>query len=669
MKAKIFSACFFLFFIPTIIFSQEKMNTKKWRKTERDSMAKAQLFFDEGLQNMALPIFAKLQNDHPTELYLKYVTAVSAINRSDWHTRSYTFLHDIYLKHKKIHNLEFYLAKASHHAHKFDEAILYLDQFQKNQKKIDPAETKEIPVLRNYIANAKILIPQPRPATITNIGGPVNTYNSEYSPVFNADESVMIFTYVGEKSTGGLQNAYNEPDIYGIYYEDVFTSKKVNGSWSEPEPIVNINTNLNDAAICFSHDGQSLFVFRDDKTNGGDILLSKLIGIEWSVPEPLYGDVNTPSWEGSISLSPNERTIIFASERPGGLGGKDLYISDLQSDGSWGTARNMGDKINTPFDDDAPFYHPDGKTMIYSSKGHNSMGGYDIFRAEMGADSTWTMIENLGYPTNTTDDDIYYVMSADGKRGYYASSKEGGEGMQDIYLVAPAIPGFNPSLVLLSGVTTLKTVNVESEIEITLPGGRSYMTLHSNSESGKYLVTLPGGYDYTIRYKLKTHNDQVKTLELKNLSAYEERVINIDFNKVDSVPVVATNTIVATPTVATTNTVAATNTVTTNTIPDVTSTMTKEGLIFKVQIAAYKVPANYSWKHLEGKGNVEKMILDDGVTRFTIGGEFKTLDEANGYCDNVRGAGQKDAFVTAIYNGKRVYLEELEAKGIIPKRK
>jgi hypothetical protein len=365
--------------------------------------------------------------------------------------------------------------------------------------------------------------------------------------------------------------------------------------------------------------------------------------------------------------------VIYASERPGGFGGKDLYASFLQPDSTWGASINLGDKINTPYDDDAPFLHPDGKTMIFSSKGYNSMGGFDIFRAEMSADSSWALVDNLGYPINTPDDDIYYVLSPDGKRGYYASGKDGGLGLQDVYMITPGMEGFNPIVCLLSGTTTKNKSAVQAEIEIFRENGISVQKLNSKNYDGKYLVNLQGGYEYKIIYKLLGGGEQSRTLDLRGLVSYQERVIDVEFN--DTLIAVVKNNLESKPE----NDKAKSEVKVIeenkdkkaeekNIVPDVTSKMTKEGLIFKIQIAAYKYPSNYSWPHLKGKGKVEKIKLDDEITRFTIGGEFKNLDEANIYCKSIRESGQPDAFVTAIYNGKRVYLEELEAKGIIPKQ-
>lgn len=231
-----------------------------------------------------------------------------------------------------------------------------------------------------YCNNGKILVAAAVDAKIENIGDILNTVGSEYAPVVSSDESVIIYTYTGDQSVGGLQNDYNQPDTFGLYYEDVFISHKEGGNWVTPSGIgANINSNLNDAAIAISNDGQKLFIFKDNSYDGGDIYISTNDSASWSNPEKIKGDVNTAAWEGSASLSADEKTLYFASERPGGYGGRDLYKATLLADGSWGNVQNLGMNVNTIRNDDAPFIHPDGKTLIYSSEALNSMGSYDIF--------------------------------------------------------------------------------------------------------------------------------------------------------------------------------------------------------------------------------------------------------------------------------------------------
>ena len=647
----------FSFFLLLNGFSQGTMKTRKWRKSEKDSLLKAQTLFQEENFLLALPIFEKIEQNHPKELYLKYVVGIAGLYRSDVHQKSLEYLLIVYEKNKKAAGIRYDLARAYHYNYKFDEALLMLEEFLKD-KKITEKEKKDALQLIEYCNNGKILVATPVDAKIENIGDILNTVGSEYVPVISSDESVIIYTYTGDQSVGGLQNGYNQADSFGIYYEDVFISHKEGSNWVTPSSIgTNINTNAHDAAIAISNDGQKLFIFKDDSYDGGDIYISSLDSTDWSSPERLKGEINTAAWEGSASLSADEKTLYFSSERPGGYGGRDLYKASLMADGSWGNAQNLGSKINTVRDDDAPFIHPDSRTLIYSSQALNSMGSYDIFLTEYNAsDSSWSTPKNIGYPINTPDDDRYFVLSTDGNRGYYASGKEGGFGLHDIYIVDMPDDFAKPNVIMVKGITTLDEKPIEAIVQVDMTdNNQNYRTINSNPAEGNYLVNLVAGHNYKITYKLNGFPDQIKTVDATAIKGYSEFVYNINFStKVDTVKIDST----ALAKVDTTKS-------TTVNISDV-GNFAKEGLEFKVQIAAYNLPKNYKYDHLKGLGDVEKLVLQDGITRFTIGGSFKTLNEAIIHRYKVQGAGQTDAFVTAIYQGKRVYLEDLEKLGLIP---
>jgi hypothetical protein len=309
------------------------------------------------------------------------------------------------------------------------------------------------------------------------------------------------------------------------------------------------------------------------------------------------------------------------------------------------------------FDDDAPFIHPDGITMLYSSKGLNSMGGYDIFKTELQKDSTWSKPENIGYPINTPDEDIYFVLAANGTTGYYASGKSGGYGLQDIYKVDVSKVLKTPPVFMLSGITTVETKPVMAQIKVEIQDKNSmFREFSSNSLTGNYLVNLPPGANYRVTYSLKDYPAQTVNVEAIVLKDYTEKTVNINFF-IPKDTVAKTDSLLAKTDTTHKTEVAGTTDI---------GNSGKEGLEFKVQIAAYNLPKNYRYEYLKGLGKVEKLLLNDGITRFTIGGAFRTLNEANAHKDKVRAAGQTDAFVTAIYNGKRVYLEDLEKMGLVP---
>jgi outer membrane protein OmpA-like peptidoglycan-associated protein len=242
----------------------------------------------------------------------------------------------------------------------------------------------------------------------------------------------MIFT---SRREGGIGIGNVDKDLE--FFEDIYISEFKDGEWQPAQNIgTNINTEYHDASIGLSGDGKTLFLYKDE--NGGDIYVSNQHKDgTWSKPEALSHNINSSYNENSVSISPDGQTLFFTSDRPGGKGGIDIYMSKLDKKGNWGKPTNMGAPINTSSDEDGPFIDYDGKTLYFSSRGLEGMGGYDIFVTEYdSAAKKWSEPVNIGYPINTPDEDIYFVKSGDQRFGYYASVKDGGAGEKDIYKVA-----------------------------------------------------------------------------------------------------------------------------------------------------------------------------------------------------------------------------------------
>ncbi len=685
MLSKNFSLLILLLTFSINIFSQNT-NTKKWRKTEKDTMAKAVLMYNDANYLLALPLFENLYNARPKEEFLKYCYGKCALYRSDKHEIALKLLSEVYEKNKKVDNIEYDFARANHFNYKFDEALALLDKYL-SKKGLSPEFKNNANQLKQYCINGKELYANPKSAKITNFGNGINTKNDEYVPVISADESIMIYTYRGPESIGGLQNEFKVADKYGSYFEDVFQAVQIDGQWTKPLPINNVNTNSHDGAIALSADGFYLFVYRDSGDDHGDIYMSNSLSGEWSFPQKLRGEVNSYSWEGSCSMTANGKYLYFSSERGGGFGGKDIYRATLLPDSTWGNVVNLGDSINTALDDDAPFIHPDGITLFYSSKGKNSMGGYDIFQSRLNwKDSTFSKPINLGYPINTTDDDIYYVLSANGDRGYYASGKSGGEGLKDIYTVYPGYVGKKPSIYIVKGKIKAEGMPIAASVlvEIVDQNNKKLGEYVSSSSTGNYLVCLPSGGMFKLTYKYTNYPHKTLDINTTILEGYNEKLFDINFNFADTLKPVAIlvpakDTVVAVvgpvkplkeplvkePVVKNDN--FKPNTILQQKIMDYSTkygSISAEGLLFRVQIAAYKFPKNLTYKSLNGLGKVENFLLDDGITRITSGGEFKTLKQAYEHNKKVVLKGQKEAFVIILYNGKRIYLEDLEKMGI-----
>ena len=312
---------------------------------------------------------------------------------------------------------------------KFDSAIIFYLRFRAGQSK-QPSGIKSGEVEKRIIEceSGKKLMSEPRKFVVTNLGAAINSPFEDYAPVLTEDEKLIVFT--SRRPAGNLSD---KTSADGKYFEDVFFSYWQDGNWSAAKNMDRpVNTPFHDSDLALSADGKQLFLYTDE--NEGDILVSDLINGKWSQPQLLPSPINTRYHESSVSISSDGKKIFVASERPGGLGGSDIYVTEKNKFGQWGPATNLGPSVNSAWDDDSPFIDYDGNILYFSSTGHNSMGGYDIFRS-LRKPGKWSIAENLGFPINTPGPDSYFVSTKDGKRGYYSSVREEGFGEEDIYLI------------------------------------------------------------------------------------------------------------------------------------------------------------------------------------------------------------------------------------------
>jgi outer membrane protein OmpA-like peptidoglycan-associated protein len=382
--------------------------------------------------------------------------------------------------------------------------------------------------------------------TITNIGQSINTPYDEYAPIISADGSMMIFTssrpiYKADidKKMQGMEN------VYVSYYDDM------SWKWSEAKllgPTIN-QPWKNNSAIALSNDGQRMLLYRGDPD--GNIYESDLVGEEWSEPVKLPKPINSSSHESSASISPDGRTIYFISNRRGGQGKLDIWVCHQDNMG-WGKAENLGSAINTSEDEEGVFIHPDGKTLFFSSKGHNSMGGYDIYKTVLD-EGVWSTPINMGDSINTPKDDLFFSLTANGKTGYYSSTRPGGMGQKDIYEINfknkkqskkialaknnvtndPAAADEEitnsdkdqPNLTLFKGIV-IDYDSFEplgSEIEITDNDKNQVIaTIKSNSASGKFLASLPAGKNYGLTINKKGYLFYSENFNIPASAAYKE---------------------------------------------------------------------------------------------------------------------------------------------------
>ena len=286
--------------------------------------------------------------------------------------------------------------------------------------------TREIEMCKN----AKILMANPVKEfefgqlkgnlSIVPLNDNINSRFDDYSTLFLPYDSVLIFTSRRKGYSGKKLDFWDDK-----YFEDIYISTLEPGGWS-PAKVMDktINTRDHDASNSISNDGKTLFIYRGQ--HKGTFLKSYQADGKWGIPMQLSynsdSTINSESWESTMNLSNTGDTIYIVSDREGGLGGRDIYWVIKKSDGTFGKPNNIGDSINTKYNEDAPFITSDGKTLYFSSEGHNSMGGFDIFKSEK-MPGGWSKPVNLGHPINTTCDDIYFTINHKGDRAYYSSSK------------------------------------------------------------------------------------------------------------------------------------------------------------------------------------------------------------------------------------------------------
>ena len=327
--------------------------------------------------------------------------------------------------------LHYLLARALHLAGQWDAAI---KEYELARPVAAEATSDDVAVTTDDLARrvrechrGQQMQAHPVRVQLENAGPAINSTMSDYAPLISADESVLLLTSRRLGSTGGQLDSEGDGML-----EDIYQSDWNGTAWGPSRNLgAPINTTHHDATVGLSADGQRLLVYLED--NEGDIYESNLIGNTWSKPKSLGSRLNTRYKESSACYSPDGKYVYFVSDRPdGNRGGRDIYRLELDARTP---AENLGQVINSPYDEEGVFMHPDGKTLYFSSQGHDSMGGYDIFKSTLNDKGQWSEPENLGWPINTPDDDAYFVLSASGQHGYYSSDQPGGLGGKDIYRV------------------------------------------------------------------------------------------------------------------------------------------------------------------------------------------------------------------------------------------
>lgn len=343
--------------------------------------------------------------------------------------------------------------------------------------------------------HANFFINNPIDINVENMGSAVNSMYDDHSPLIAVSETRLFFT-----SRRNWIKLSMLPD--GQYAEKIYTVPLAANNWESARLLkVFFKQNEHEAAASLSPDGNEIVLFRNDE-HGKSLYRSHYSGKTWSQPEKFPFPINSYSEETHGSISADKSTFFFTSDREGGLGGLDIYMVKKLPNGKWGQPRNLGSNINTEFDEETPMIHYDGRTLYFSSEGHNTMGRLDVFYSQMNADSTWEFPVNMGYPINTPDDDFFFVPTINKSHAYYASSKFADNyGGSDIYHVK------------FDANSETELAVIEGEIDNNL--GTNYETMRvlvtrtkdnmlvgdyrPSPSTGKYMMFLENGFEYEVK--------------------------------------------------------------------------------------------------------------------------------------------------------------------------
>lgn len=356
---------------------------------------------------------------------------------------------------------------------------------------------KNKPIAEKNIRNCLFAIEAIKKPVLFNpvsVGNGINTADDEYWPSITADGQTLMFTRQERTYYTGKMSSFQE-DFYISFMTDAGWGKAVNAG----EPL---NTSNNEGAQTLSSSGNYMYFTACERSGGlgsCDLYFSAFNNNRWTLPHNLGWPVNTTSWESTPSISADGDMLFFSSSRPGGIGGKDLWVSFMTPKGTWANPVNLGKVVNTPGDEMSPFIHFDGRTLYFASDGRPGMGGLDIFMTKMKDDTTWTEPQNLGYPVNTSSDDMGLVIDASGQKAYFSSKRDNQNGKDIFSFNLDESMRPNPVSYLKGKVTDKETgqlLKANYEL-INLTTGKATIK-SSTDDQGNFLVCLPSGFNYGI---------------------------------------------------------------------------------------------------------------------------------------------------------------------------
>jgi outer membrane protein OmpA-like peptidoglycan-associated protein len=510
-----------------------KVDSKKNDHADKKNIHLAREYFRVEEYGQAVKLYEELAKKYPQNENYMYYLGVCYLKLGDKEKALKYFSQCREDNAKGQIDFNYYMAKSFQLGHHFDDALHYYQIYRDTLSHTKTPEkfehlVSEIDREIDRCKNAVELMKHPQNVEIINFGKNVNTEFSEYMPVITIDETEMMFTSRRPNTLGGGKDPAD-----GIWYEDIYTTAKTDSGWGAPKNMgAPVNTPTHDATVCLSADGQKLFIYKSqverlsDNFNG-DIYVTELKdSSKWTIPRKVDYNVNSNFWEPSGSISATEDKFFFSSDRPRHNDphrkDRDIYMVQKGANGQWSQPKNLN--FNTDAQEDAPFFHPDGRTLFFSTDGKGSVGGFDIFKTTyVDSTDTWTEPVNIGFPYNTPGDDIYIEWSADGKRAYFSSMRDDSYGGQDIYM-AKSLTSKNSMAIMIGRVFDDETKKpLEAEIIVMDNAGNEVIgVFKSVASSGKFSLALPSGTNYGISINKDGYLFHSENIQIPHLAEFSE---------------------------------------------------------------------------------------------------------------------------------------------------
>jgi len=546
--------------VVTLLYCSTSVFSQKLTKEEKRILKKARKNLADDKYTDAQANYLELIKLNPENDVVNFETGLSYYFSDFERGKSVTYFEDAlkYSSEDTIPELKYYLGRAYHINGQFEKSKNTLKEFSAFIKKHTKAgqnllnETNyRIQINDNSI---ELSDNQNKNIKVKNLGANINTFDPEYAPVFKKEDNVILFT---SRRKGNLGKKASDL----LAYEDIYVAKKTDSdSWTlitDKKELgkylpKNFNTNKHDAGVIYSADGKTLYTYKNDA-----LWKSIFKDEKWNELERLNENINESQYNvPSISITKDGSTMFFVTYKKDGYGEKDIYKATKNNDGSWGTPENLGEKVNTEFDEDAPFLSNDGKTLYFSSKGHSGVGGYDIYKSEF-INGELSNPVNLGLPLNSPLDDIYFVIDEENQTGFFSSDRDGGYGGMDIYSFCSNCPdeiinsingvlankdnaSINDAMISLSSVdpdsliTAVATGNGKFEF-ITNTTGKHKMTVNAtNYEKQSFLFNLPDTSSITdlklklYQIELDSFNYQIIKVTSENLALNQSDTIKLE---------------------------------------------------------------------------------------------------------------------------------------------